>query len=55
MDSKNKSELESMKQAISEYVVKTLTEEQDTEKISLAATLIYGYSELTKLENPSAE
>lgn len=54
MDENSTNEIGAMKKAISDYVVYAIISEKDDQKINMAATLIYCYVELSKLEHPTA-
>ena len=53
MDENSTNEIRTMKDVISDYVVSAISSEKDDQKINTAATLIYCYIELSKLENAS--
>ena len=54
MDTNDKANIQSMKQAIADYIIKAITEDSDNFKVNMAATFTYCYVELTKLERPTA-
>ena len=54
MDENSTDEIRTMKKAISDYVEYAIISGKDDQKINMAATLIYCYIELSKLEHPTA-